>query len=99
MRSSAGARIWLDELCERDEADPFVALFAESTARAVVTVPRADELRLVELAARHGVPILRIGVVDGSGDDAELDIQGQFTVGLVELRAAYENTLPALFGP
>src|SRR5699024_6782539 len=36
LRYRTGARIWLAELCERDSITPFEALFAESTARAVV---------------------------------------------------------------
>jgi phosphoribosylformylglycinamidine synthase len=40
-----------------------VLLFAESPSRAVVTT--ADDLRIAELARRHGVPWARIGVVGG----------------------------------
>jgi phosphoribosylformylglycinamidine synthase subunit PurL len=40
-----------------------VLLFAESPSRAVVTT--RDDLRLAELARRHGVPWARLGVVGG----------------------------------
>jgi phosphoribosylformylglycinamidine (FGAM) synthase-like enzyme len=40
-----------------------VLLFAESPSRAVVTT--RDDLRMAELARRHGVPWARIGVVGG----------------------------------
>jgi phosphoribosylformylglycinamidine synthase len=42
---------------------PDVLLFSESPSRAVVTT--RDELRMAELARRHGVPWARIGVVGG----------------------------------
>ena len=35
-----------------------------------------------------------IGVVDGTA----LEVQGQFSLPLEQIRAAHENTLPALFG-
>jgi len=99
LRRGAGARVWLDGLSERDGVDAFVAVFSESSARAVVAVDRAGETRLVALCGEHGVPVVRIGVVGAVGDGAELDVAGQFTVPLAELRAAHEGTLPALFGP
>jgi len=40
-----------------------VVLFSETPSRAVVTT--RDELRMAELARRHGVPWARIGVVGG----------------------------------
>ena len=42
---------------------PDVLLFSETPSRAVVTT--RDELRIAELARRHGVPWARIGVVGG----------------------------------
>jgi len=99
LRRGAGARVWLDGLSERDGVDAFVAVFSESSARAVVAVDGAGETRLVALCGEHGVPVVRIGLVGAVGDGAELDVAGQFTVPLAELRAAHEGTLPALFGP
>ena len=99
LRRGAGARVWLDGVSERDGVDAFVAVFSESSARAVVAVDRAGETRLVALCGEHGVPVVRIGVVGAVGEGAELDVAGQFTVPLAELRAAHEGTLPALFGP
>ncbi|HVN10970.1 MAG TPA: phosphoribosylformylglycinamidine synthase subunit PurL, partial [Kineosporiaceae bacterium] len=90
LRYGVGARVWLDEVCERDGVSPFAALFAESTARAVVAVPRSEEVRFTDMCAARGIPFARIGVVDdgGSGADGEpvLDVQGLFTVSLAELR-------------
>ncbi|MBA2477554.1 MAG: phosphoribosylformylglycinamidine synthase subunit PurL, partial [Sporichthyaceae bacterium] len=99
LRRGAGARVWLDGLSERDGVDAFVAVFSESSARAVVAVDGAGETRLVALCGEHGVPVVRIGVVGAVGDGAELDVAGQFTVPLAELRAVHEGALPALFGP
>jgi phosphoribosylformylglycinamidine synthase len=75
-------------------ADAFVALFSESSARAVVTCADASVDRLTELAAAHGVPVARLGRCGGD----ELVVDGQFSIPLDELRAASESTLPALFG-
>ena len=46
-----GARIVLPE-----GADPFVALFAESAARALVAVPRTEELRFTEMCTARRQP-------------------------------------------
>ncbi len=89
LRGDRGARVVLP-----DGADPFVWLFAESAARAVVAVPRSEELRFTEMCAARSFPCTRIGVVVGDA----LDVQGQFSVPLDELRAAWEGTLPRLFG-
>jgi len=89
LRGGLGARIVLPE-----DLDPFVALFSESSARAVVAVPRSEELRLTEMCTMRGLPVARIGVVDGDA----LEVQGLFTIPLAELEVAYEGTLPRLFG-
>src|SRR4051812_1915018 len=75
--------------------DPFVALFSESTARAVVVVSPADEPALLRLAGSRGVPVARLGVVGGDA----VSVEGQFSIGVEELRSAWAGTLPALFGP
>jgi phosphoribosylformylglycinamidine synthase II len=74
---------------------PFVQLFSESAGRALVSVPRSEELRFTEMCSARGLPCARIGVTDGTA----LDVQDVVTVGLDELRIAYESTLPTLFGP
>jgi phosphoribosylformylglycinamidine synthase len=89
LREGHGARI-----VPPPGLDPFVFLFAESAGRAVVALPRSEELRFTEMCDARGLPCTRIGVVDGDS----LDVQGQFAVPLAELRAAHEATLPALFG-
>ena len=44
----------------------------------------------------RGLPVTRVGVAD-QGSDA-IEVQGQFTVSLEELRATSEGVLPGLFG-
>ncbi|WP_438487250.1 phosphoribosylformylglycinamidine synthase subunit PurL [Streptomyces sp. S186] len=75
-----------------DGLDPFVFLFSESAGRAIVAVPRSEELRFTDMCGARGLPATRIGVVDGE----ELAVQGQFTLPLAELREAHEATVPGL---
>ncbi|GAA2622856.1 phosphoribosylformylglycinamidine synthase subunit PurL [Dactylosporangium fulvum] len=91
LRYDHGANITLPE-----DLNPFVALFSESTARALVSVPRGHEKAFTTLCAQHGLPVTVIGSVDGRS--RALDVRGQFTISLDELRAAWTGTLPALFG-
>ena len=96
MRYGVGARVWLDAVCERDGIDAFTALYSESTARVIVSVPRSEEVRFTDMCTARGQVHARIGVVDDETDG--LDVQGQFTVSLADLRAAHTATLPAVFG-
>ena len=95
LRFGVGARIGIDELCERDGVDPFTALFSESQGRAVVSVARSEEVRFNDMCTARNYPHLRIGVVDA--ENGALDVQGHFTLPLEELRTAHEATLPAHF--
>jgi phosphoribosylformylglycinamidine synthase len=90
LRGGSGARIVLPE-----DLDPFVALFSESTGRAVVSVPRSEEVRFTDMCASRGLPNSRIGVIDRAS--AQLEVQGQFAVSLDALRAAWTSTLPSRF--
>ena len=92
-KQGIGARVSLP-----DDLDPFVALFSESTARAVVAVPAADAAAFTDLCDARGVPHLRIGVTEGAGPAAVLDVDGQFSVPLSELREAWSATLPTALG-
>ena len=92
LRYGLGARVWIP-----DEIDPFVFLFAESAARAIVAVPRSEEVRFTDMCTARRFPHQRIGVVDDGAGEPSLDVQEQFSVPLAELRGAYEGTLPALF--
>ncbi|GAA2048143.1 phosphoribosylformylglycinamidine synthase subunit PurL [Nocardiopsis rhodophaea] len=89
LRGGTGCRITLDD-------DPFVALFSESTARAIVAIRPDAEDAFAELCARHGVPATEIGTVGGTA----LSVThpgGGFDIDLDELRTAYESTLPEIF--
>jgi phosphoribosylformylglycinamidine synthase len=95
LRGDAGARVSLPA-----GDDPFVALFSESAARALVSVPRRDQARFLELCEERGLPCTRIGVVDLL--DGRLEVRharGGFDIRLRELRAAWSGTLPARFEP
>ncbi|MGJ9403414.1 phosphoribosylformylglycinamidine synthase subunit PurL [Arthrobacter sp. KK5.5] len=95
LRYGVGARVALDDLCDRDGVDAFTALFSESQARAVVAVPRSEEVRFNDMATARRYPVVRLGVVDTESD--ALEVQGQFTLDLSELREAHEGTLPKYF--
>jgi phosphoribosylformylglycinamidine synthase len=75
--------------------DPFTLLFSESTARALVAVPRGHERAFANMCAERGLPYTPIGVVDARGH--ALEVRGLFRIPLDELRAAWSATLPALF--
>ena len=92
LRRGIGARVWLP-----DDLDPHVALFSESAARAIVAVPRSEEVRFTDMCSARGFAHARIGVTDGEGPGAVLDVQGQFSVPLSELRTAWSATLPGAF--
>jgi phosphoribosylformylglycinamidine synthase subunit PurL len=89
LHGGRGARIVLPD----GAVDAFVALFSESAGRAVVAVPRSEELRFTDMCGARGLPAARIGVVDGDA----LEVQSHFTIPLRELRTVREATLPALF--
>ncbi|MFD8589140.1 phosphoribosylformylglycinamidine synthase subunit PurL [Streptomyces sp. NPDC059637] len=87
LKGGLGARIVVP-----DATDPFVFLFSESAGRAIVSVPRSEELRFTDMCGARGLPATRIGVVDGDA----LEVQGQFSIPLAELRQAHEALIPSL---
>ncbi len=74
--------------------DPFVALFSESAARAVVEVTPSAAAEFAMLCASAAVPAFVIGT---TGGDA-LQVTGLFEIPLTELAAVHSAPLPALFG-
>ncbi|MET9020762.1 phosphoribosylformylglycinamidine synthase subunit PurL [Actinopolymorpha sp. NPDC004070] len=92
LRAGFGARVSLP-----GDVEPFVALFAESGARAVVSVGPDNEAEFGRLCERAGVPTTRIGTVGAGGEDAALVVEGEFEVPLAELRATWTATLPGLY--
>ncbi|GAA0578318.1 phosphoribosylformylglycinamidine synthase subunit PurL [Kribbella sandramycini] len=85
LRGGVGARVWAP-----DGLDPFLFLFAESAGRAVVAVPRTEEVRFTDMCTARRFPHTRIGVITGD----TLDLQDQFELPLTELREAWTATLP-----
>ncbi len=56
LRFGVGARVAIDDLCERDGVDAFTALFSESQGRALVALPRSEELRFTDMTSARGFP-------------------------------------------
>ena len=77
--------------------DPFVALFSESVARAIVTVKADDVERLTELAERHGVAATRLGTTGGAAYEVAFD-GGTVDIPLEELSGAWRSTLRDALG-
>jgi phosphoribosylformylglycinamidine synthase len=89
LRHGVGATVTLPS-----GVDPFVALFSESVARAIVAVPMASEQALAGIAAEYGIVVTQLGLTGGES----LVVDGLFDVTLDELGTAHRGTLPALFG-
>ncbi|MBA2768081.1 MAG: phosphoribosylformylglycinamidine synthase subunit PurL [Sporichthyaceae bacterium] len=87
LRRGIGAAVALPD-------DAFVALFSESAARAVVSVPSDLVADVERLASSYAVPLTTLGTTGGS----TLAVDGLFEIPLDELRSAWQGTLPALFG-
>jgi len=73
--------------------DPFVALFSESSARVLVSVP--DPAAFTARCDEAGLPWTRLGAVSST---SSLRIEGVGELALTELAEVWEGTLPALFG-
>ncbi|MGH3759514.1 phosphoribosylformylglycinamidine synthase subunit PurL [Actinophytocola sp.] len=86
LLSDRGCRVTLD-------GDPFAALFSESSARVLVSVPPGADL--TDRCTSAGLPWTRLGTVEQTPD---LVIEGLDPLPLAELRTVWEATLPALFG-
>jgi phosphoribosylformylglycinamidine synthase len=77
------------------DLDPTSELFSETPARALVSVSPARLSELELLAARHRVPLTRLGEVS---DTPMLEVAGLFSVNLDELRAIWEAPIGAAMG-
>ncbi|WP_061961450.1 phosphoribosylformylglycinamidine synthase subunit PurL [Demequina flava] len=94
LRYGVGARVVLDELCERDGVTPAQALFSETQGRVLVGIIREDEPRFTAMLEARGVPAVRIGY---TVPEESIEVQGQFDLPLAELREAWEAPLPKRF--
>jgi phosphoribosylformylglycinamidine synthase len=90
LRRNIGARMALPE-----PNPAFVWLFSESAGRVVVAVPRGHDKAFRALAEEHNVSCTAIGV---TAEEPVLEVQGEFSIPLDELRVAYTATLRDLFG-
>jgi phosphoribosylformylglycinamidine synthase len=68
-------------------------LFAETPGRVVVAIKPGDVAAVTALATKHGIAFHNVG---STGGDA-LTINGA-AIPLTELRAAFTETFPKLFG-
>jgi phosphoribosylformylglycinamidine synthase len=91
LRGGVGANVTLPE-----GMDPFVAMFSETTARAVACVPAGHEKDFTSMCAAAGQAVTPLGTV--VADDDELEFAGLFTVSLSDLREAFSGTLETAFG-
>lgn len=96
LRYGVGARVALDDIKKRDGLDSFTTLFSESQSRAVVAVPRSEEVRFNDMTSARGVTVARLGIVDAQSKS--LEVQGEFTVSVEDLREAHEGTMVKYFG-
>lgn len=102
LRFGIGASVSLDgiDIVDGDDevvgSDPFLALFSETAGRAIVAVVPGCDDDFFDLAARHGIEITRLGVVDDGVDGLVVD--GLFELDLETLRRTHTETLPAVLG-
>ena len=90
FRNGIGVSVSVDAVAG---GDAFVALFAESAARAIVTATTDNADALVALAERHGVPITPLGRTGGDS----ISVEGWFELAVADAHAAWQETLPAAF--
>ncbi|WP_229794853.1 phosphoribosylformylglycinamidine synthase subunit PurL [Actinoplanes campanulatus] len=91
LRRGIGAKVTFPE----DGNSPFVHLFSESAGRVLVAVPRGHDKAFLALVAEHGVPVTPLGV---TSEEPALQVEGQFSIPLDELREVWSSTLRNLFG-
>jgi phosphoribosylformylglycinamidine synthase len=89
LSGGLGVRVRLD-------GDPFVALFSETPARAIVSLAPDSVADFRALAASGDVPVAEIGTVT---DDGLLTVEGCFAIPLAELRERWRRTIPEVMAP
>ena len=91
LRHGYGAEIALPA-----DMDPFVGLFSESSGRVLVSAKPDAVDDLVSLCRATGIHQVRLGTVRDA-DDAVLQVVGQFSLPLAELREVWSRTLREIF--
>ena len=86
MRHGLGARITLPE------GDPTVALFSESAARVLVSLPATSRSRFDALCAEFGVPATLLGEVTS---DDQIVLEGLVSLPIAQLRDEWRRPIPA----
>ena len=84
LRNNVGVHVELD--------DPFIELFSESSARALVAIAADRHEAFVDMAERHGVEVSSIGMTGGD----TIEVAEQFSLPISEVREAWAATLPAV---
>ena len=74
-------------------------LFSESASRVVVSCAPAAEAQLVEVAARHDVPIQRIGVIGGTRVQARIDGRSVIDESLPDIERTWNTAIERYFEP
>ncbi|HIT74036.1 MAG TPA: phosphoribosylformylglycinamidine synthase subunit PurL [Candidatus Avipropionibacterium avicola] len=89
FRNGFGARV------ELPAVEPTAALFAETPGRVLVSLPESHQDGFGALCSEYGVRAQRLGTVTAAGDDAQLEVQGHFTLPVAELRQSWQATIPS----
>jgi phosphoribosylformylglycinamidine synthase len=68
------------------------AIFGEDQARYVLTCKAPEAAKIITQAHVKGIDVVRVGTVTR---DATLNVRGQATISLAELKNAHEGWFPA----
>ena len=92
LRRGVGVQVRLP-----DAVDPFVALFSESSARALVSVRAGDAEELTALCTSQGVAARLLGQTVERDEAARLVVEECVDLELSDLRRAWSSALPMTF--
>ncbi|MDL5155089.1 phosphoribosylformylglycinamidine synthase subunit PurL [Actinomycetospora termitidis] len=92
VECAVGSRVGASVTLPPGDLDPAAALFSESAARMLVSVPAAAEADLARLCVEAGQPAARLGEIGGDA----LTIAGIDPLDVAELVIAHTATLPAV---
>jgi phosphoribosylformylglycinamidine synthase len=68
------------------------ALFGEDQARYMLTCPAKEAAKIITQAHVKGIDVIRVGTVTQA---ATLNVEGQTTISLADLKTAHEGWFPA----